>query len=266
MPKPKIQISMLSFAETHRWSFGRDLLELLSRMDGRLAPQRAGFYEGGMTPVESIEALRAWWVPPGVEDEQAGPLSRSHDFVWKTSRPRSFCMVHHGLRNMRGELVPASFNFSAEWDRRTDAAGFFEDWAKLARPQLAMLHLFTPPEQIFDPESTVGEWNDFRRGWSLFQSGIFGHALNPVAPYLGWGMIFGRQMLKDVDLGEVERLGIAVEEIGDALYFKLTPDLADVADDFPAFARKRGRFRELLPDDLTLIEREPALVADGAPH
>jgi hypothetical protein len=255
---PQVEITLLTFAHTHRWSFGAQLVNALREVDPKLAPQRAGWVEKQLKDVESDEDLRRWWVDPRLAEDHEGLPTSSHDLLWRTGGSlRSLAMVKHGLRNQRGQVSPSKIRFSAVWKRPVDFEALFENWLDLSTPFLAMLHLFTPPEQIFLPTSTVGEWDDFRREWVNFQHASYGYLLEPSIPNLTWAMAFGGEYAREVDVEGLRGAGISVEAMGDGWLVRLTPGLADVADNFEGFVARRQLARRFFRDDLFLVRDEP---------
>lgn len=262
--KPEVEISLLSFAETHRWSFGERFMTTLIETDPRLTPDRVGYTETSLEPFMTLDDFKHWWVPDGLPDEYNDVPNSSYSFEWKRrTKLRQSCRLWHGSRNIKGNILPGSVSYSAEWQPEIDFTSLFRKWIDMSEPVLGMLHLFTAPEQIFDPESVLGEWDDFRRNWVQFQHASFGYLLEPEIPNIGWAMVYGGKYAKEVDVDRIRAAGFPVDPIGDGWLVRVTENLSDIADDYNRFSERRAELRNLFRDDLFLIRSEP--VSELAP-
>lgn len=262
MPKARVEISLLTHTPTHSWRVGRALLDSLVAADPRLEPDRAGYAEESLEPIDSFEEMRRWWVPPGADEE--GALAVAHSLEWKRrAKIRSLGMIMHAFRDRNGDPSPGDISFSCDWQDSADYATLFEDWARALLPDLAMIHAFSPDEQLFEIESIDGEWTDFRRSWVAFQSASFGYSMKPTIPYIGWGMIYGGRFADRVDVEALRSAGFAVEPLGGGWYVKVSDRLSDSLADLPAFARRRQAMKALFPDDFFLVQEEPFATVDG---
>lgn len=262
MSKARVEISFLTQTPTHSWRVGQALLASLVAADPRLEPDRAGYAEESLEPIGSFEEMRRWWAPPGADGE--GPISVAHSLEWKRrARIKSFGSIMHAFRDRNGDPSPGDLNFSCDWQDKVDYTALFESWARALLPDIAMIHAFSPEEQLFDVESIDGEWTDFRRGWVAFQSASLGYSMKPTIPYIGWGMIYGGRFAARVDPDALRAEGFAVEPLGDSWYVKVTDRLSDSLTDLPAFARRRQAMKALFPDGTFLVEEEPFAAVDG---
>jgi hypothetical protein len=266
MPKPQVEIALRTPLPTHRWDCGERIFGVLSEVDSRLVPERVGYTEEELVPVTSNKTLRTFWILEEEEDsETPGVPHSSHSLEWRRrSKLRQSGYVRHASRNRRGELVPGSIKFSSDWNRSIDFSQVFRSWADLTEPTLGMVHLFPEQEQLYDTESTLGEWDYFRQGWVDFQMGSFGAALDPTIPNIGWGMIFGGDYAAEVNVDEIRAQGFPVDPMGTGWFVRVTDKLADVIDDYPHFARRRAELRRCFREDLFLITTEPGLAPSVA--
>jgi len=258
MPKPKALLSLLTMEPTHTWTFGQQILGALAEEEPCLLKGRVGFCETGMREFSGVQDIEKWW-EPGSDGKAVLPGDGAfHNFLFKGKAPlKSLAMFDHGGTNIKGHVNPASISYDCSWSRAIDFERVFATWVSLCDPILASLHLLAPCEQIFDSTSTFGEFDDFRRQWSQFQSGSLGYPLDPVPAYIGWATVVGEGFAERIDIEAIQAAGFPTEQTSSGWIIKLTGRLEDILDDFSHFSARRAELRRLFPRDFFLITEEP---------
>jgi hypothetical protein len=172
-----------------------------------------------------------------------------NDFAWKR-RKRIACLgyVYHGFVNLRREVIPGLLNLRADPHPEVDWLALFKQWCEICPPQLAMLHHFTPTELA-----------DRQLGAAYFQAGSLGKSDNPRFHNAAWAMYFGEGMAQHVDTPALQAAGFLVESMPHGYLVRITPDLADVARDYAAFAERRAELKQHFPPGFFLMSDVPEL-------
>jgi len=247
MPKPSVRISMNTHHDISSEEHGRRFAEALIRAG--LAPERVSTSDYFKDPFVSPEHFaKRWWAMrvemrvDGVKDESyLGPSWQ------RRSAPAGRGYVTHGSINLRNNKIPSGVWFDSRWSAKTPFLNLFEEWVEFACPYIAILHLFTEPEQQkakSEPER-------------MFQLGGWGSLARRTVQNLGWATAFGDALAEEVDVEKIRRAGFPVKSLGGAWVVQVTDNLSDVALDFPNFSRRRAELKSLFRAGMFEIEREP---------
>ncbi|MCD0501321.1 hypothetical protein LP085_31065 [Achromobacter sp. MY14] len=245
--KSYIQIAIRTKSETIDWGVGEKLIDSLNVSGGWLHPEQVSHNADkftelflGKSSCENIWASKASLRLNGV-------LSDFYqDFSWRRKKAiKSSGSVVHSSRNNRGQVVPGTISLKADYSDKVDWYSLFKVWCEIFSPQLGMVHLFTSPELA--PADKNGS----------FQIGSFNAALKPDIPNVGWGMFYGDEFAREVNVDKVAAAGFRIEELGGGYLVRVTENISDVANEFSSFSKSRAELRNLFPEGFFLINNEP---------
>jgi hypothetical protein len=234
--KPYIVMAIRTHQDTSSWSVGRQLLDAQIAAHPLLMPHYvSNDADNCREPLtDGAKAEQLWNAQHPVAGHGNDVVLRQNDFAWKR-RKRIACLgyVYHGFVNLRGHRIPTSLNLTADPHPEVDWLALFKQWCGICPPQLAMLHHFTPTEQA-----------DRQLGAVFFQAGGLGKPDNPQFRNAAWAMYFGEGMAQHVDAPALQAAGFLVEPMPHGYLVRVTPDLADVARDYAAFAERRAELKQ----------------------
>lgn len=243
--RPIVEISLLASVDTNRQEASEALVEVLAGSDARLIPVRAGEGEDCLKKLASREDFHsAWASQPQLEWRTSGQLPSAG---W----------IRHQVQTSQGIVHPSALSLSIPWDGTIDIDHVFSELISLVSPTIGFCHLFTAREQIFDPESVSGEFDDFRRNWVQFQLGLLGYPPDPRLPNIGWSTVLGDRFAGNVDPQLLRSEGFDVDPTPNGYVVRVVPKLSDVAANFDHFLWRRMTLRGLLDPSLFLIHDEP---------
>lgn len=257
MGKQRVRISIVTNVETVDWRFGRQILEALCSTDERLVPEYFDNDEKVTSAFGGIDACEKLWAPEVVMD--AGPYGRAAtrwDSMWKRkSVVKSRGHMHHTLVNQRGERKAGQLKIDADSHKKIDWLGLFRRLCEISDPMFGTLHLIT------DVEASTGAFGldeDALIASDQFLAGPSGAILERDGiPNLAWGTFLGAQFSTGIDTLSVRASGYHAEEIGEGHLLTITPELFDVADDFPLFSERRAALKKLLKPGMFRLIGEP---------
>lgn len=237
--KPKIVMALKTQRDTSAWAVGRRLLDAQVAAHPLLTPHYVSNDADDCREPLTDEAMaeRLWNAQHPVAGHGNDVVLLQNDFAWKR-RKRIACLAYlcHGFVNLRGEVIPGRLNLRADPHPEVDWLALFKQWCEICPPQLAMLHHFTPTEQA-----------DRQLGAVYFQAGALAESGNPRFLNAAWAMYFGEGMAQHVDAPALRAAGFLVDAMPDGYLVRITPDLADVARDYAAFAERRAELKQHFP-------------------
>jgi len=155
--------------------------------------------------------------------------------------------VRHGIVNDAGKLVPSAIVINAPSNKSVAWERLFRSILTLFPAQLAMLHLFTAPENVKSA------------AWASFEAGSLGASLSPQLPNLAWATYFGDEFAIEGNRQEIRDAGYRVDDFANGYLVKVTDDLQDVETDFADFSHRRAKLKAMYRKGLFRIEEEPVL-------
>lgn len=220
------------------WTFGKQLLELFSNFDSRLAPQTISVWGDKVADFSEIEDARRHWA--GLRQIRVdGSLSEFHIGAgWhRMLTTRYQAEIKHESRDIRGCLIPATLSVYAKPHKAIDWHGFTNLLYELTEAQYGFAHLYRDAHLRADlSEAREPSW-------------ITDQRTPTTVPQLGWSTYFGQPYLNMVStlVGQSQNVNIA--KIGDGYSITLTDSILDVADDFEEFNRTRAKVKTCFPED-----------------
>ncbi|NBD19169.1 hypothetical protein GTZ97_00600 [Aquabacterium fontiphilum] len=249
--KPKIVMALYTHRDTSAWSVGRQLLDAQVAAHPLLTPHYVSNNPDDCREPLTDEAMaeRLWNAQHPVAGHGNDVVLLQNDFAWKR-RKRIACLAYlcHGFVNLRGEVIPGRLNLRAAPHPEVDWLALFKQWCEICPPQLAMLHHFTPTELADRQLEAV-----------YFHAGSLGSYDNPQFLNAAWAMYFGEGMAQHVDVPVLQAAGFLVESMPNGYLVRITPDLADVARDYAAFAERRAELKQHFPSGFFPMSDVPEL-------
>ncbi|ENW94589.1 hypothetical protein [Acinetobacter sp. NIPH 298] len=251
--KPFIQIRIRSKVDTFEWrDYGWPFIEsLVNTSKGWLSPEHISTNpERFKQKFESVEACEDNWAGLGQIHIDGKKVSEFHnDFAWRRkNKLKGKGWVTHKMINQLHQLIPAEIDFKVDYHKEINWFELFRHWCGLFSPQLAMLHFFTEHE-------CKGV-----KQLSLNQLGSFGALIKPQISKIGWGMYYGDEFAKEVDVVKLQQAGFHVEQWPNGYLVTVTDCLNDVEDDFKTFSHRQSEMRNLFRDEIFATEREPEVI------
>lgn len=248
MPKPVALISIEWSRDIVSSEIGRRFIEALCA-EPHLVPEQLGVAEEFTDPFKGVDDfVDNWWAYKDEHRDEHGHYVRYTGPDWRRrSALASQGDVHHGSINIKNQRSPSRLWFRARWDRQCDFSRLFREWLALAPADVAMLHVFTEPEQGRPTSQAEGS----------FQRGSFGGPMKPGLPNIGWGMAYGKAYASEIAEARIRAAGFSVEQQDGVSVVRVTENLSDVVDDFEQFSRRRAELKSLFRPDLFWITEEP---------
>jgi hypothetical protein len=228
--KSYLQISLRTEIDTVKWEVGAEFIRSLCSGDGLLEPEQIS---------HNVDSFGEAFL--GIERSEPGWASKAsvrvngqfsdyyQDFAWRRkTKLKSSGSVSHTACNLKGQVVPGSVCFRANFDEVIDWYALFKKWCEMFSPQVGMLHLFT------DPELQPG------MKYNSFQIGSFNALLSPEVPNAGWLMYYGEPFFSKIDVDVIRSAGFGVEELGQGCLVKVTENIVDVKNNFCLFDKRRN--------------------------
>ncbi|RRU13845.1 hypothetical protein [Stenotrophomonas sp. 278] len=232
--KAFVKLALRSRVDTAPLEKGKELLRVLSSHGGLLAPEQvshnADRFKDAFVGEQSLEQ---WWSE--VATLRAAGVASEYvlDFAWRRKATiRSKGYLRHTMRNRAGKLLPCTLSITAEWNRRFDWYGLFNELVDKFPPQLAMLHLFTDAERSSD-ESSV-----------YFEAGSFGALADPQPINLAWANYYGDEFAQEGARSAMKESGFDVSERDGGYLVKVTGELSDLERDIEKFWERRRALRQ----------------------
>lgn len=234
--KSYVQISIRTRADTHDWPVGDAMIGALSSNSVLVPEQLSHNPDRYSNPRMDMSCFRECWASVAQLRVNGSMFEFHQDFCWRRKRlVRSSGCLQHKKVNVKGQVVPGSLDFEADWTESVDWAGLFREWCGIIPPQLGMLHVFSRLElDLIDRNGN-------------FAIGSFGPALDPKVPGLGWAMFFGDEFSKQVDPLLIAESGFPLIRMGGGYLVCVTKDLGDVVGDYSGFAERRRHLESILP-------------------
>jgi hypothetical protein len=91
---------------------------------------------------------------------------------------------------------------------------------------------------------TLTQFADRQDDAAYFQAGSLGAWFQPRFLNAAWAMYFGEGMAQHVDAPALKAADFLVDAMRDGYLVRITPDLADVARDYAAFAERRAELKQ----------------------
>ncbi len=252
MSKPSVLISLETNHTTERKEFGRAFIQRLIDEDARLIPELLSTTERYKDPFLSIDdMIDRWWAMPIATYFDGRPTGeRIGGPLWKRKTTlASRGMVTHNSVNIKNQKLPSSLWFESRWTDAVDFMHLFTEWARLSKPIIGMLHVFTDAEKP-SLQYAAG---------SSFAVGSFGGPAKPGIPNIGWAMAYGEEYAMEVDVRAICAAGFPVDHIDGAVIVRVTESVSDVVNDFALFTRRREELKRLFRPGLFWIENETSL-------
>lgn len=234
----QVLITFRSEQPTYERDFGRDLLEAMIGVDPRLTPQ---FFDDALsevqTPYVDLEASLAQWGNESTIRGYTQDVSARWGAKWRRrSPPRYKAEITHMHLDNYGGVVPSSFALASKWEPTIDWGRLFLMLCSVTKAQLAMLHLFTPAEELNPNED--------------FAIGHLGTLWNPCFSGVSWAMMLGTSLAKRADVSKLETLGFPVCAADSGVLVSVTEALSDVAERYDYFNERRRVLKEALPGSI----------------
>jgi hypothetical protein len=218
------------------WAFGKELLELFSNFDKRLAPQTLSVWSDKVADLSEIEDVQPHWAGLG-QMRGNGSLSEFHVGVgWQRKLTTRYqAEIRHESRSIRGRLIPAKLSVYAKPHKAIDWGGFANLLYKLTEAQYGFAHLHRDAHLRADlSEAREPTW-------------ITGQRTPETVPQLGWSTFFGRPYVDIVNPLLDQSQNVKTAKIGDGYAITLTDSILDVADGFDGFNKIRSKMKTSFP-------------------
>ncbi|MCW0389739.1 hypothetical protein NB688_004183 [Xanthomonas sacchari] len=233
--KPFIRIAISTKADTTSWSVGDALIKLFTE-NSLTFPEFVSHNPDKFSQIfPGKDSCKDLWASVA-QIRANGSTSEFHqDFCLRRKKAVKYrSSLSHRMINIRSQVVPASFDLSADWSDKIEWHSLFRSLCKVLKPQLAMLHLFTKSELCL-----IGENHNFAIG-------SFGAALDPKVYGVGWAMFYGDEFQK-FDLKSIDSWGFEYEKIGDGYMVMATEKIGDILDDYYKFDARRNELKRHFP-------------------
>ncbi len=220
------------------WTFGKQLLELFSNFDNRLAPQTLSVWGDKVANLSEIEDVQPHWASLG-QMRVDGSLSEFHIGVaWhRKLTTRYQAEIKHESQNVRGRRIPATLSVYAKPHKAIDWRGFANLLYEFTEAHYGFAHLHRDAHLRSDlSEAREPSW-------------ITGQRTPKTVPQLGWSTFFGRPYVDIVIPLFDESQNETMAKLGDGVAITLTDSILDVADRFEDFNKTRSKAKACFPEN-----------------
>ena len=243
--EPVVKFDVLTGNEISDWNYGQSFFEMLIAADSRLTPQEIGNHDN-ITKYESVSSLKPHW---GRHVMLTGPLG-AVDSIWplpwrRHSELRSSGEVSFTQADKFGGLIEGTIAITAAFDRKTGWLDLFKNVCDMKNAIAGFVHI---PAEIEIHKTTPGH--------SPFYFPLGGTIAKNQLSNLAWATYFGPQFANETDFGKLSGLGYHVEELAGGYLLRMSDNIMDCFNDFPAFSRRRVELKKHFRPDLFRITEE----------
>ena len=218
------------------WAFGRQLLELFSNFDKRLAPQTLSVWSDKVADLSEIEDVQPHWAGLG-QMRVNGSLSEFHIGVgWQRKLTTRYqAEIQHESRNIRGRLIPATLSVYAKPHKAIDWGGLTNLLYELTEAQYGFAH----PHRDAHLRADLSEARE--------PTWITDQRTSETLPQLGWSTFLGPPYVENIEPLLDQNQNVKIARIGGGYAITLTDNIMDVADEFERFKTIRTNVKASFP-------------------
>lgn len=205
----------------------------------------------------------------GAAKGEVVPERHHGNFLWKRRRAiHSDGFFRHAHRDSKWGPLQAALSFRAEHRADVDWLGLFRTWRRVTRAPVGMLHILTQwensqivlkPTWAADPsiERAIDEERRWANAWLNFSIASFGGVRQVALSNIAWAMHYGPDLAHLLNEPALTATGVPVEPLNGGRLVRVTEGINDLADDFPAFSRRRAEMKRIFPPGPFVIADEP---------
>lgn len=260
--KPYVILALTTFHNLNSVGFGAGLYSLISQIEPRLLPQKAGWLGALSANVASVEDFTAIWrndreiyTSQGrrAKRESTG-INMGVEWARRSAIKNNGKIIHRGITfsNQAEALV-----LHSEWRARVDWLELFRQLCLLTKAAHGMLHLYCQDEIAgFGPDERSLYLREGIHG-----QGAFIYSIDPYGirrppgpgdpnlqifrqlPELTWATWLGSNFDGQYDRRSLKDMVVNTAETQDGFLFTITDQLGDVMDDFASFRSLRDNIK-----------------------
>ncbi|QYX56914.1 hypothetical protein K1T73_00390 [Roseovarius sp. SCSIO 43702] len=256
--KPYVILALTTFHDLNSDGFGADLYSLISQIEPRLLPQRAGWLGTLSASVTSIEDFAALWrndrqiyTSQGrCGKRESTGINMGVEWTRRSAIKNKGKIIHRGIKfsNQAEALV-----LHSEWRARVDWLELFRRLCLLTKAAHGMLHLYCPDETSgFGPDKRSLYQREGIHGQQAFTYSIDPYGIRRPPgpgdpnlktfrqlPELTWATWLGSNFDGQYDRRSLKDMVVNTAETQDGFLFTITDQLGDIMDDFVSFRNRR---------------------------
>lgn len=209
----------------------------------------------------TLEAVRTKWG----ENKLIAINHETNEETWglepvqwyRDAPPAGYGGVSFTAINQKGSLNRGCVNATFDYPSGRDWLGALEHLCQGFSAYFGYVHLVTQSERV--GELVIGGPPGRKEEYRISSTAPFpyiGHE-GPVLSNLGWATFLDQPFIDEALWAKIAEADYQVERIGSGGIIRLTDQMTDLIDDYPAFSNRRAQLKQMFPPDLFRIKDEP---------